>query len=130
MELLKTTILPTDDKKLAVSMFRQLIFERPAVLMVVRGKDTEAETFVQRADRLAGDATDPRWVVWARKPEQIEEVVQELEGPKNLLDEIPTSRGFSLSLTDEVRDVITGSEPVPDLVRVLKAFAKAETKSR
>jgi len=126
MELLKTTILPTDDKRLAVDMFRQLIFDRPAVLIVVRGKDTEAETFVQRADRLAADASDPRWVVWARRPEQVEEVVQQLKGAGNLLNEIPTSRGFSLSLSDEVRDVVTGSEPVPDLVRVLKAFAKAE----
>ncbi len=126
MELLKTTILPTDDKKLAVSMLRQLIFEKPAVLLVVRGKDADAETFVQRADRLAGDANDPRWVAWARRPEQIEEVMQELKGPSNLLSAIATSRGFCLSLADEVRDVITGSEPAPDLVRVLEAFAKAE----
>ena len=59
MELLKTTILPTDDKDLAMRMFRELIFEKPAVLMVVRGIDADAETFVQRADRLAGEETDP-----------------------------------------------------------------------
>jgi len=45
-----------------------------------------------------------------------------------LLEAIPAARGFSLSLTDEVRDVIIGSEPVPDLVRVLEAFAKAEAR--
>lgn len=126
MELFKTTILPTDNKELAVRMLRDLIFERPAVLMVVRGRDADAETFVQRADQLAFDEIDPRWVVWARKPEQIEEVVQELKGPANLLKEIPASRGFSLSLADEVKDVIAGSEPVPDLVRVDQAFTKAE----
>ena len=129
MELVKTTILPTDDKRLALRMFRQLIFEKPLVIMVVRGKDAEAETFVQRADRLAADASDPRWVVWARKPEQVEEVIRRLKGPPDLLDAIPTARGFSLSLTDEVRDVIKDVEPVPDLVRVLEAFAKAETRS-
>ena len=129
MELLKTTILPTDDKDLAMRMFRELIFEKPAVLMVVRGRDADAETFVQRADRLAGEEIDPRWVVWVRKPEQVEEVVQELKRTAELLRKIPTSRGFSLSLADEVKDVIAGSEPVPSLVRILKAFTKAEKKS-
>lgn len=129
MELLKTTILPTDEKKLALRMFQELVFERPHVLLVVRGRGPDAETFVQRADRLAFDEKDPRWVVWARKPEQIEEVVSQLQGAQDLLDAIPTARGFSLSLTDEVRDVIAGSDPVPDLMRIDKAFTQAETKS-
>lgn len=126
MDLFKTTILPTDDKRLAILMFRELVFERPQVILVVYGKGGEAETFVQRADRLAGDVNDLRWVVWARKPEQIQEVVSQLKGSPDLLGSIQTARGFSLSLTDEVRDVITSSEPVPDLVRVLEAFTKAE----
>lgn len=126
MELIKTTILPTDEKKLALDMFRQAVFEKPRVLLVVRGKGSDAETFVRRADRLAGDANDPRWVVWARRPEQIQEAIGELKGPSDLLSEIPAARGFSLSLTDEVRDVVKGTEPVPDLVRVLEAFARAE----
>ena len=129
MELLKTTILPTDEKKLALRMFQELVFERPHVLLVVRGRGPDAETFVQRADRLAFDEKDLRWVVWARKPEQIEEVVNQLQGSQDLLDAIPTSRGFSLSLTDEVRDVIAGSDPVPDFMRIDKAFTQAETKS-
>ena len=56
-------------------------------------------------------------------------MVQELRGPAELLRKIPASRGFSLSLADEVKDVITGSESVPSLLRILKAFAKAEKKS-
>ena len=126
MELLKTTILPTDDKKLALRIFRHLIFEKPHVILVVLGRGKEAEIFVDHAYRLAADANSPRWVVWARKPEQIEEVVNQLQGPQELLDTIKTSRGFSLALTDEVRDFIKDTESVPDLVRVLKAFAKAE----
>lgn len=128
MELLKTTILPTDEKKLALDMFRQLVFESPHIILVVCGRGPDAETVVQRADRLAFDENDPRWVIWARKPEQIEEAVGELTGPPDLLGAIPASRGFSLSLTDEVRDVIRDSEPVPDLLRIDKAFTKAEKK--
>ena len=127
MELLKTTILPTNESQLALLILRYLIFEKPYVILVVRGMDPNAETLVQRADQLAGDANDPRWVVWAKMPDQIEEVVNELRGSQDLLDKIQTSRGFSLSLTDEVRDVIVGSESVPDMVRVLEAFTKAET---
>lgn len=129
MELLKTTILPTDEKKLALRIFRHLIFEKPHVILVVLGRGPEAETFVQRADRLTFEEKDPRWVVWARKPEQIEEVVNELNDPDNLLDGLQSLRGFSLSLTDEVRDVILVSEPVPSLMRIDKAFTKAEKKS-
>ena len=34
MDLLKTTILPTDDKRLAAKMFCELVFERPHVLLI------------------------------------------------------------------------------------------------
>jgi len=128
MDLFKTTILPTDNKVLALRMFRQLVNERPHVLMVVNGRDPEAETFVQRADRLAGTLQDPRWVVWARKPEQIADEVNGLKGPPAMHSEIADSRGFSLSLADEIRDVIAKNDPVPDLVRILEAFAKAESR--
>jgi len=129
MELLKTTILPTDEKKLALHIFRQLIFEKPHVILVVCGRGPDAETFVQRADRLTFSEKDPRWVVWARKPEQIKEVIDQLKDPQGLRDTLRDSRGFSLSLTDELRDVILGSEPVPSLMRIDKAFTKAETKT-
>jgi len=142
MDLIKTTILPTDDKKLALRMFLELVNERPHVLMVIHGRDTDAETFVKRADRLAGNPDDPRWVVWARKPEHIAEAVNDLRDPSMLfLDGRATSdetlgqsrsetRGFCLSLSDEVRDVIHRADPVPDLVRIVQAFAKAEQSSR
>ena len=128
MELLKTTILPTDEKKLALHIFIQLIFEKHHFILVVCGRGTDAETFVQRADRLTFREMDPRWVVWARKPEQIKEVIDQLKDPQGLRDTLRDSRGFSLSLTDELRDVILGSEPVPSLMRIDKAFTKAETK--
>ena len=129
MELLKTTILPTDDKQLAIRMFRQLIFEKPHILMVVLGKGESAETFVQRADRLTFEENDPRWVVWARKPEQIEDLVKdELQDPENLIKEIQDIQGFCLSLTDQIRDAIYKSDPTPSLMRIDKAFTKAEAK--
>ena len=129
MELLKTTILPSDEKQLAISMFKQLIFEKPYIILVVLGKGSEAETFVQRADRLTFEMNDPRWVVWARKPEQIEDFIKnELKDPENLLDNIQNLRGFCLSLTDQIRDVIKISEPVPSFMRIDEAFTNAEAK--
>jgi hypothetical protein len=129
MDLLKTTILPTDDKKLAAEMFAQLVYERPHVLLVVLGRDADAETLVERADRFAGLPEGHRWVVWARKPEQIEEEVRKLKGKKDLVAKLPTARGFALSLGDEVRDVMLLSEPVPDQFRLFQAFARAEATS-
>jgi len=128
MDLRKTTILPTDDPKLAVRLLEQLIHERPLVLLVILGTGPDAETFVQRADGLAGKPEEPRWVAWVRQPGDVQSVLDSLNGTPSLLKAIPSCRGFALSLTDEVRDVIRVSEPVPDLVRVFQAFARAEKK--
>lgn len=124
----KTTILPTDEKALARRMFSELVDEEPHVLMVVLGKGPEAETFAKRASKLTGAETEPRWVVWARKPDQIADLVVGLEGSDKLGSGLDQVRGFSMSLGDSVRDVILGSEPVPGLTRILLAFVRAEGK--
>jgi len=126
MFLEKTTVLPTDDADLAVRMFRQVVFEEPRVVMVVLGAGAEAETFATRADRLAGTLDEPRWVLWARNPDDVKDEIAELKGSAALKRGLIRSRGFSLALDDEVRDVIRASEPVPSLTRVFEAYARAE----
>ena len=128
MELKKTTILPSDEKSLARRMFNELVHEEPYVLMVVLGKGREAETFVQRAAKLSGAEGEPRWVVWVRKPEQIADLICALQGSDRLGQDLGQIRGFSMSLTDSVRDVIPASEPVPSLSRILLAYVRAEGK--
>lgn len=126
MDLRKTTILPSDEKGLAQRMFRHLIHERAHVLLVVLGKGSEAESLVQRADRLSGLPGEPRWVCWARKPDQIRSVVEELKDDGDLLANLDEVRGFALGLADSVRDAFPRSESVPSLVRILFAFMRAE----
>lgn len=127
MSLFKTTILPTDSKKDAINMLSELIFDEPLVLLIVLGKSTAADRLVQRADKLTGALDEPRWVVWARRPEQIEEVVALLQNNSQLVTNYQTALAFSLSFSDTVRDLIMQSDPEPDMVRILESFIKAES---
>lgn len=126
MELHKTTILPTDDADLAKRLFDRLIFEEPHFLLVVLGVGPDAETFAQRADRLAGAPGEPRRVVWARQPADIVASVRRLRGADALVGQLGTARGFALSIDEEVRDVIPANEAVPSLSRIMLAWSRAE----
>jgi hypothetical protein len=126
MALRKTTILPTDDPVLAQRLFKDLVHEQPYYIFVALGTGSEAETVVQRADNLTGNPTDPRWVIWARNAQQIRPAIAELKNSDRIVGKLGTARGFSISLSDEVRDVIDGTEPLPSLTRILLAFAEAE----
>jgi len=121
--LKKTTILP-DDAKVAERLFNDLVHNQPYYLFVALGADANAETVAQRADSLAGLPEEPRWVVWARNPQSIAKVVKKLVNADKV--DLDSARAFTLSLSDEVRDVIEGDEPVPNLTRILLAFANAE----
>ena len=127
MSLFKTTILPTDSKKEAITMISELIFDEPLVLFIVLGKSDAARRLVQRADKLTGTMNEPRWVVWARRPGQIEEVVDRLQNNAELVAGYQTVLAFSLSFSDTVRDLIMQNDPEPDMVRILESFIKAET---
>jgi hypothetical protein len=122
MDLLKTTILPSDSDA-AAQLFRKLVFDTPVVLLVVLGTGAVAEGFVQRADQLAGTPTEPRRVVWAREPNHI---AQEVSALGNNPGVAPPIQGFSIpALTNNIADVIQGNT-VPDLLRIFEAFARAE----
>ena len=126
MSLRKTTILPTDSGPLAVKLFKQWVYDEAAVLFVAQGASAEIERMVARADKLAGIPTDPRWVIWARKPELIQLAIDALTGKPALKKAIPGARGFSISIGDEVRDVVKVDEPEPDMARLFTAFVRAE----
>lgn len=108
-------------------MLSELIFDEPLVLLIVLGKSGAADRLVQRADKLTGAMNEPRWVVWARRPEQIEEVVALLQNNSQLVTNYQTALAFSLSFSDTVRDLIMHSDPEPDMVRILESFIKAES---
>ncbi len=127
MSLFKTTILPTDSKKDAIDMLSELIFDEPLVLLVVLGRSDAAQRLVQRADKMTGAMDEPRWVIWARRPNQIEEVVALLQNNTQLVANFQNALAFSLSFSDTVRDLILATDPEPDMVRILESFIKAES---
>lgn len=81
---------------------------------------------INRADKLAGDPEDWRWVVWARIPAHIAPVVAELRDTGNRPNLDIPDLAFSTSLGDTITDVILSTEPEPDNVRVFQAYAKGE----
>jgi len=125
MALEKTTILPTDNPTLAASMFRELVEDEPLRLFVVVGTDAAAEALIARVDKILRGSQIPRRAVWCRDFKLIENVVKDLTGqklpaPQNLL-------AFAISVTDEVRDVITRDEEEElDFTRILAALAEAD----
>ncbi|MCZ7555850.1 MAG: hypothetical protein M5R41_05550 [Bacteroidia bacterium] len=126
MEFRKTTILPTDDAELAGRMLADLVYEQPYVLFVVLGTGPEAEDLVQRAAKLSGAESEPRWVVWIRQPVMLETQIRNFSGAERLPAALGHCRAFSMSITDAIRDVMLASDGVPNLMRVLQAYFRAE----
>ena len=132
MEYKKTVILPSDDKKLAQKIFTEWVEEQPYVLLVVLGRDDNAETAVKRGSKTCGKEGEPRFCVWARKPEQIAEPISALTGASKVVtgtgSDAEVKSGivaFTVSMGDEIRDVIEATEKL-DFLRFMKAFMKAE----
>ncbi|HSG98442.1 MAG TPA: hypothetical protein VLB27_00230, partial [candidate division Zixibacteria bacterium] len=125
--------LPTDSPAFARRLFTELVNDHPYVLFVTLHTGAQAEKLVTRAAALAGTANSPRWVVWARKPNHIADVIAECKGHElitggtgSVAEGLDTLRGFSMSLGDEVRDVIKLTDPEPSYLRIIASYAKAE----
>ncbi len=125
MHLWKTTILPTDSKTLSNQILGHLIHDEPFVLIVVIGSDAEAQKLAERASARAGDKDDPWWVVWARRPNHIEEEVRSLTGSNQLPSDLSTVRGFTISFADEIIEVFPRTDPIPHNLKIIGAFIKA-----
>ena len=120
----KTLILPTDEKALARRLFQQYVHDEPFTLIVVVGKGDTAETTVRRAAKLAGTETEPRWVVWARKPEQIAEDIAALGDSDKVMQADAVAAdvlAFAVSLRNRVTDVVKADEE-PDFFRLTEAW--------
>lgn len=126
MPLNKTTILPTDDDELATRILKELIHEEPKVLLLVLGAGKASEQFATRADKLAGAEKEPRWVVWIRNPDAVQDTLDALSVNGKLEKKLKNAHGLALSLVDEICDVIEDANP--SLVRILAAYLRAETK--
>ncbi|MDZ4782571.1 MAG: hypothetical protein SGJ19_20180 [Planctomycetia bacterium] len=125
MMLRKTTIIPTDDADLAQKLMRHLIFEEAHVLMVVLGDDALAEQTVRRADKLTGSLVEPRWIAWLRKPELVQNLLNELKVTEAQRDKLRGAIACTLSFNDVVCDIVPAA-PKPDMFRLRDAFKAAE----
>ncbi|MCH8956134.1 hypothetical protein IIA28_12585 [candidate division KSB1 bacterium] len=115
------TILSEGDAAGNESKFKGLL-NQDTVLFVVQGSKPESEGLFEIANGLG---TGHRGVVWAKNPSDIANVVSGLSSSVNP----PPSEndlGFTVSLTNVIRDVIRADEETPDEVRVFEAYANAE----
>ena len=120
----KTTVL-ADDPARAREEFEHWVCHETVVLLVLLGSGMEVETTVADADKMANTLDGLAHVLWARDPEVLTAQFAALKGTPAQLKQLKGSRGFGLSLTDKVVDVIRGNEPVPDLTRLLEVFTMA-----
>ena len=125
MMLRKTTIIPTDNAELAMTLMRQLIFEEAHILMVVLGDDATATQTVERADKLTGAQGEPRWIAWLRKPALVQSLLDELKVTKAQRAALKKAVACTLSFNDNVSDIVPKS-PAPDMFRLRDAFKAAE----
>ena len=98
----------------------------PPMLFVVLGDNEEAKELAGLANDYAGTDMDPRLVVWAPSVSHITMVVENtLTGLKPVLDDQNHDRGFTVSLSNKIMDIIDKNEPAPDDVRVVQAWTNA-----
>jgi hypothetical protein len=127
MELKITTILPADDKDLAVGLLNSLIYEQFIVPGIVVGTDEWCFDVIQKTDRVAYARKNIRRSVWVRNPDMVREILDTLFSHSEKFDkpaELPYL--FTLSLGDTVCDLILPGDTPPDHVRIDKAFRQAE----
>ena len=121
MALLKTTTLSQNPAQ-AEQEFKQEL-TKELVLMVVLGSGSDAEALAKMAD---GFARSTRWIIWAPNPEALQATIADL--PRKAGVEAPNlskpDRGFVISFSKEIVDVIRHEELEPDETRVFEAFIK------
>lgn len=119
----KTTELPEDA---TVEQAMKDEIAKNTVLFVVNGSGTEDAELANKASGLAGDDQDSRWVVWAKVPNSVKGAFGGLTSPNHNADDLADARGFTVSMTNRVCDVIERSEAPPDNARVFQAYMNAE----
>jgi hypothetical protein len=123
--------MPKEFKKLdndaikAQKELRELI-AAPPMLFIVLGDDKDAADLADIANAYAGTEIDPRLVVWAPNADHVKTVVEKtLSGLKPNLESQNFDRGFTVSLSNRIMDIIDRSELQPDDVRVVQAWTNA-----
>lgn len=131
MELNKTIIVPTDDKELAQQLFKSVVYDEDVLVLAVLGGDEKAINIVKKADRLAQLVTQDRKrkVLWIRDKEVVREDIENLnigQGKNFSIEDVLNASAFSVSLGDEVMDIIKEDEYI-SYIRIDTSFSRALT---
>lgn len=125
--LYKTTILPESDKELARKMLNERIHDIYGVLFIVIGTEEYSKVTVDRADSLAGDSTEKRYVVWVRKPDDVLDILKSLDTSPPAIDWSKSVLSIVTSFSDKVKDVHYSSGKPLDFDEIMDAFIKGES---
>ena len=129
MELNNTIIIPTDNKTLAQQLFKSVIYDEDVLVLGVLGEDVKATEVVKKADKLANLITQgrKRKVIWIRKPDILKDEIKALKigaGKDFTAEDVLASLAFSISLGDEVMDIIKKGDYI-SFIRVDTCFSRA-----
>jgi hypothetical protein len=124
--LYKTTILPESDKELSRKMLNERIHDVFGVLFIVFGKDEIAKITVDRADALAGDSTEKRYVVWVRNPDDVMDIIKTLDSDYTI-DKNKKLLALVTSFADKIKDVRYSLNQPLDFDVIMQAYIKGES---
>jgi|APLak6261669570_1056073.scaffolds.fasta_scaffold14559_2 hypothetical protein len=124
--LYKTTILPESDKELSRKMLNERIHNVFGVLFIVFGKEEYAKVTVDRADALAGDLTEKRYVVWVRNPDDVLDIIKDLDISKKI-DWSKQVLSVVTSFADKIRDTRYSTDKPLDFDVIMEAYINGES---
>ena len=125
----KVITLPTGNPLAAQKKFQEWLDKIDKVLFIVLGDTNIAKNTVEKADVITGgQLNEPRWVIHAPVREDILNMLKTIKDPEEKIINKDWDKvlAFSLSLTDNIRDMIVRDGTEPKRVRIMRAFLEAE----
>ena len=126
MYIEKTTPLPTDDIALADAILDCYLHEQQKVLFIVLGDDMYSRRLVQKADLWAGLIEEPRWLMWVRNRAHVKQLMVDIKDPNKLIKNWDNVLAFTVSINDNICDVINNTTEEIKSSQIIKAYARAE----
>lgn len=126
MYIEKTTLLPNDDIALADAILDCYLHEQQKTLFIVLGDDMYSRRLVEKADRWAGLIEEPRWLIWIRNRAHVKQLVVDMKDPNKLVKDWNNVLAFTVSINDNICDVINNTTDEIKSSVIIKAYARAE----
>lgn len=129
MILKKTVILPGDNLELSKRLITATLVEEDVVVVVIFGKDSNAEEAVKKADLRATKIVSgiERKVMWMTDVSQLGFLKSLLKDSDNYaVSSVDPQKhiGIAVTMTDVIRDILPIT-PAPDFIKLESSFIKA-----